>query len=370
MTNEYRPLDGYGLRRSQWHVGQHQSVLFKLFIYLCLGFVLLVMSIVVPLSNFADYPGYLQLSDDLATGYRPFRWWFEPISTGMIILSGVMIPDRQLSIDLLYRITEVLFFPAFIFVTVRYRPSTIGMLFAFAMSAPLLMFVTLRATPAYLLVWLATVQAREGKLRCVVTCLCGALFHFSATLALVPLLLCVVEQRLADDRRAKAVRWWITLILAGGAAALFIVRQHLNLFILDFVMQRLDTYASYVNGLDPMAVASGGLGESHLSHTIYLAGVAALVVMFCLQKQDNCARLRNLVVSSFIIFLLLEFSPVTAFRYSTFWIVPVLLAMPWNRIAPHPFFKFGLSLASAALFLYESYLCLDVMSRPDLSRFF
>jgi len=300
--------------------------------------------------RFADYDQYLVLTDGLY--YFANRKWLDLeigsnlLFLGLRILTGNTIRAVNLA--------HYLLGAAYIYFTfrlahrgdVKWR----GLMITFVLYGSLLAFVTIRATPAYMLVTLGVLDVIRGRKRGIVLTLAASLFHVSAVLALPPILLGYLQTRwkalywIERSTRAVAAAAVLLIVLFAGLRTLFASALASVVSLVPF----LNKYDVYTAGLDPNNAAQGG--GSSIVHLIYAVVMSAFMLTFVLMPDERCRKMRLYVIASYVIFLLLEFAPVTAFRQSQFWAIPAMLVFPWHRFIPSGFRAAAFAGACAVMF--------------------
>jgi hypothetical protein len=211
-----------------------------------------------------------------------------------------------------------------------------GLVFAFGLFGAALAFVTIRATPAYFLMTFAALEANKGRRRAIAIALAALLFHVSAVLAIVPVIGAVLQNRV------RALEWIggspRAIILIGGT--LIVVFLALSTFASGLLSEAiagipfLGKYVAYTSALDPTLQATGAVPTRSVAHLIYLLLVSVFTLVMLLAPDENCRRMRAYILLSYTIFIFLQFSPVTAYRQSQFWVMPAAMVLPWRWFAP------------------------------------
>jgi len=284
-------------------------------------------------ARFADYDQYLVLTDGLYF-FAAGRWLDFELGSNLLFLTLRILTGNTIrSVNLAHYILGA----AYIYFTFRLAHRNEvgwrGLLVVFALYGALLAFVTIRATPAYMLVALAALDVTRGRKRAVTLVLAATLFHVSALLALPPILAGLAQNRLRSlqwiTQSAKAV---FAVIGAAVAVFAFLYGAFASLLSnLVALVPFLNKYDVYTASLDPLSGSEGGLSTNHL---IYAVLMTTFALVFVAMPDERCRRLRLFVLISCVIFLLLEFAPVTAYRQSQFWTIPAMLIFPWQRFAP------------------------------------
>jgi len=317
---------------------------------------LLIVDIKSNPSSFADYYGYVFITDDLYNHVSRNWYTFEPISSGLLYGLRVISDNSLTSTDIARYFLPLVFFLSLVVVARRYQSSWQSVLIIFALFGPMLAFVTLRATPAYFVVALAAMSASRGKYISIVLCLIGSLFHVSALLALPPLVISVFQNRFKAlewlNRRGSAI---VLAIIAYGVL-FFVFRDDIIAFFLKLMSvfpAAIGKYFVYFVSVDQDVSTPLPGHPASVYHVEYWAAASAFVIFFLLLNDDRCIRLRGYLLSSYIIFVFMEFSPGSAFRESLFWVIPGILAAPWNRLRVGGFRDVAIVLGSVVIFVVQ-----------------
>lgn len=295
---------------------------------------IVIVNLFIPATKFADFPVYLWITDALYY-YNPGGWFgFEAGSNLLFIGLRALTGNTVMAISVAHYLLGAFFVFAMLRFAQRDEVGWRGMLMAFGLYGALLSFVTIRATPAYMLVTFGALEIARGRARGVLFALLGTMFHVSAILAVPPMIVGLAQNRLrvlswmTDSTKALVAVVGLGMLLFGLLQGLF------NSALLAVVnaIPFLNKYIVYTAGLDPInANQSGGRSINHL---IYAVVVSAFVFAFVIVRNETCRRLRGYVLTSYILFLILEIAPVTAYRQSQFWMLPALFVFPWQLLAP------------------------------------
>lgn len=280
--------------------------------------------------RFADYDTYTLYIDSLV--HFPSWDWLklEPLSNIYLWLCYWLTFDVIATNNLAHTILLVSV-PLLLWVT--FRPATTpwpALLAVFGLFGPLLTFVTLRATPAYLLATWAVYEAGARRRRAFLLIALAFGFHFSTVMVIPPLLLLFFRDRLPAWTHFE--RPVIVLVVGFGTiVVVFTAANALAGAALSYIsaIPFLSKYVAY------SAEANERL-ETSLNHYIFLGISAAMLILFLFTARDAARRLNLYMLSSFLIYLalFLAASPVAAFRQTPFWIIPLIGALPWQRFVP------------------------------------
>ena len=312
--------------------------------------VLLVNLFIAP-NRFADYYQYLLITDGLVYFYSGSWLGFEAGSNLIFLSLRLLTGDTVTAVNLAHYLLGAVYIYLYFLIVREEQVGWRGVLITFALYGSLLAFVTIRATPAYLLVTIAALQATRGRVSAVWLALAATLFHVSAVLAVPPIVLSVAQNRL------RGLQWitYSTRALVGvvlGAMLLFGLLRAAFASALNAVIGAipfLSKYVVYTAALDPLNDKGGG--ASSVNHLIYAIVLSVMVLLSLLMPEERCRRMRGYVLASYAVFLLLQFSPITAYRQSQYWTLPLMLVFPWHRFAPPGVAAIALVAVSLLLFM-------------------
>lgn len=293
---------------------------------------ILVIDILVPPHRFADYYQYLLITDGL--WYFDTANWlgFEAGSNLLFVSLRLLMGNTERAIDVAHYLLGGMFAVFAFRFAARKEVSWQGLLTMFSLYGSLLAFVTIRATPAYLLVAVGALEASKGRWSAILLGLAATMFHVSAVLALAPLLVALAQNRLSSlawvgrSTRSLAVALGLTVILFVAFRATLIAALASAVAAVPF----LGKYVVYTAALDPLNNNGPSAGPSIL-HLIYFIVLSVFTAVMLLMPEDRCRRFRGYLIGSYGVYLFLQFSPVTAYRESQFWMVPAVLIFPWAR---------------------------------------
>jgi hypothetical protein len=319
-------------------LGGNRNFLFFLIV------VILAIRIIVAPSYFADYASYVDLLEELKFNSDAASFILEPLSKLPLFIFGEFLSIEH-AVSLFSYINTLVFLIFFTVIVLRKNRSIIGLFLLFAIYVPLIAFISLRATPAYLCVALSFEFLWERRFRSsLMMCVVASLFHLSAVLVLVPLCICIVVGRFHTEKsnqltclnlRAVLV-FFVSLGLYFSGPILFgAVLQ--NIIPADSILSR---YSAYMLAVE----------REKLTHLVYFFCVLMVVYFFL---RDTASQHGHLFVEiAVILFAVLAISPVVAYRYSLYFMIPVLLNFPILKSGAREFWIFVIALPACGLFLF------------------
>lgn len=206
---------------------------------------------------------------------------------------------------------------------------------AFALYGSQLAFVTIRATPAYMIAAVAVMQAVRGQNRALLFAALAIMFHVSAVLALIPIAALTFKAKLewlSFLQRPKALFVALAIIIvvfAVGGSAIFSLTKT--------VFQNipfLGKYLVFAVGLSEAGGVSKIVSSFAIGHFVLLVAITAFTISFLLLNDDNTRNVGIFLIVSYVFYLFtfLAFSPIAAFRQTPFWVLPAFSIFPWHRV--------------------------------------
>lgn len=297
----------------------------------------LVIAVIHAISDeiaFADAPQYLYYVDNLYF-FRADDWFiFEPFSKINFIVLRALTGDTEHTVALSHYFISSAYLLGTLAIFPPRQANWRGLIMAFALYGSQLAFVTIRATPAYMLTGVAMMQAFRGRSNALGFIALAIMFHVSAVLALVPLSIVLAGSRIGDFRFLHSPKYLISIALVLGAIFVLIGPT-----IVDLVKDLFESipflgkYLVFAVGTSDAGGAS--LVESYaLGHFVLLGGITVFVFAFLVVPDATLRRLGVFVLVSYImyLFVFLAFSPIAAFRQTPFWVIPAFSIFPWAKV--------------------------------------
>lgn len=206
-----------------------------------------------------------------------------------------------------------------------------GLIMAFALYGSQLAFVTIRATPAYMIASIAVIHAAKGNNRAFLLVGLAILFHISSVLALLPVAALLFKSRLHALSFLQNPRVLFSLLALAGLV--FVLAGSTITAVVGAVFSSipfLGKYLVFSGGLD---TTTGG-SEFAVGHFVLLGAISVFTAAF-LTLQDKGTRSAGIfVIVSFIFYVLtfFAFSPIAAFRQTPFWMLPAFSLFPWQKV--------------------------------------
>jgi len=294
--------------------------------------------------NIADYDAYAYFTDVYWSGFD--RSWIlsEPFGWGSLLLLRWVTGSTHYAIVAAHWLLSLTTRAAILLLSSRYRLKWQGVMMSIAMFGPLLAIVTIRATPAYLLCVGAALLAARGSLFAVVLAGLGVLFHNTTILALIPIFLILFQKKFPNSVKIFENKVAIIVISAITGIIFLFYRQDLfNIFenIIALAPGFMQKYVVYFTSGGSEAAVNAAREPTSLFHIFFIAGATIMFAMYIFLSGEEQRPYRLFAISSFAIYIVLSTNPVTSFRQSIFWIIPILLTFPWEKLRPKPAVSLG-----------------------------
>lgn len=335
---------------------KYESKQFGYFVVSLIAIAILVTNLTIAPSRFADYFSYVDLFDEYYF-FRVETWFFfEPVSTFLFIALKHISKNTMDAVNIAHYLLGIFYVVFTVCIFKKYQVGWRSILLYFAVFGPLLAFVTIRATPAYLFALIAFFESLRARPVALVYVFLGTLFHMSAILALVPIILSLAQARYSILRwvyTAGLSTFLVILALAGLAALL---QTYFNEVLYNAIstIPILSRYIVYVTSfnINQMDATVDASTPSEF-HFVYLILTTIFVLTILTNKSNLCRRSRLFVLASYGIFLFLQFSPVSAFRQSVFWVLPMIFVFPWAKYTAGRFGAYPMFVVASAIFLFQ-----------------
>lgn len=321
---------------------------------LFISIVIVFVNSLIEAGRFADYFSYVELVDQYF--FFPGENWFlfEPASTLLFISLRYITGSATFSVDIAHYLLGLFYIFFMLKIVTEYKASWQSLLLCFCIFGPLLAFVTIRATPAYLFVALAFFETLRSKYKALLYVGLGALFHMSAMLALIPILLGLLQNRSRGFSWIYSAGLGTFITLVGTLTLITLAQTYFSDTIFDLIsnIPLLSRYLVYVSSSSSNSVSATSIGPS-IFHFLYLICCSLFLLLFLTNKSEICRKSRLFIFSSYIFFVVMQFSPVSAFRQSIFWMVPAIFVFPWSVFTGGRYGAYPLSVCALAVFAYQ-----------------
>lgn len=306
--------------------------------------------------DIADFPAYAYFTDVYWAGFD--RSWLvsEPLGWGLLLVLRNLAGSTDGAIQLAHWLLGISTPLLILYLARKFEVPWQGTLVTIALFGPLLAMVTIRATPAYLLCAAAAMIAAKGRLSSIALVGLSILFHNSAALAVPPILLILLQKRYPTLIRPFQSRISIIVIAAVFSMVMLYFRGDLFAFVETLIASTpgsIQKYLVYFSVETNTGVNTNIDLENSLFHVLFLAGATMVFSVYIFLGSQEQFPYRLFAIASFAVFLVLNINPVTAYRQSLFWIIPLLFTFPWSRLKPRFLVSMLLIAFSGILFGYN-----------------
>lgn len=293
---------------------------------LIIVFVFGLVRLVYSPSFFADYDSYLTLVEQLKNVEFFKLIGPEFIVRGVIKGLSTIIDDQARVVDIMSYVNTFMSILLLAYICATWARSNLNALIISALYGPLLFLVLIRASLAYLIVTYVILRGVRFRFISVCLLLIAVGFHASAIVAVGAIFLSGFVLKV---RRKIAIRLGVAFSLT---ALLFVVLRA------DYLLKHAAEFIGTV-------VAEGSIiaerliyftqdyGERSYFHVFYAIFVAiAVIYYFAGRKYDKFSREDAYILTSFLVFVLMQIAPVAAFRFSLFFMIPLLLRLDFHGV--------------------------------------
>lgn len=283
----------------------------------------------------ADYDAYAYFTDLYWSGFD--RSWLtsEPFGWGTLLSLRALTGTTEEAIVFAHWLLGAFTCFSILALAIRYNLQWQGVMLSIAMFGPLLSMVTIRATPTYLMCVVSALTIRKNPTLGIILALSAALFHNTAFLSFFPILLIIIQDRFQwlnrkfRNKPALVISsTFIALLFVLFRQSMFSILEQMISFLPGFA-EKYIVYFSLGNSETPITA------EPSIFHNFFIGGVTLIFALYLILGKEVQEKYVAFAVASFAIFIMLSANPVTSYRQSIFWIVPILLTFPWERLKPN-----------------------------------
>jgi hypothetical protein len=323
----------------------------------------LLLAVLFGPSGFADYNVYMGYAENLRRSDFSDFVGPEFFSRALLKLLASASGSPETGVALMAWGIFVSTFTAIALLSRSYAPAPANVAALLAFFGSLLVFNTLRASPAYLLVAFVILRGPRWDWVSAFALLLGIGFHVSVVLPAAALALYALLRWALGDRprrNAWAFGILVALAIAGQVALRSGLAEVLQIFSEGSDFARLPALTGY-------------LDQALFSHSVlhdiwYLAIASVGVVLFHADHGLPDFSRRQLFVAFFVVFTVLQVSPVAAHRFSLFFLIPLVLGTDHQKLVPalttSRAFRFGFPIVVGALFVATFLLNVSPRSNP------
>jgi len=322
-----------------------------------MGGMLLFLAVIFRPSAFADYWPHVWMVDGLHGVGLGELLGPEMVSRSLLALFGRLFMRSETAVDAM---ATLLLFGSLLglgLLARRWAPTPANLAVVVALFGPLLAFVLFRASFAYLLVAFVILRGPRFDGVSAGAMLLALGFHMSALLVLPALALHAILRVTVADSFPRFL-WTCGAVAVLSLLAPIALASYLGYGTeLLAANPEISRAAEVSNYLNPEFLARS------MGHDLYLLGVVALGLLLAwTDRHSGDLRRRTLFLAFFAVFAFLQVSPVAAFRFSPYFLIPLLLETDFpTALATRfgaPAIAVGLGLGSGVVFLVAFLGCL------------
>lgn len=308
----------------------HLEMPLRIFVYLTAfsASLVLIFSIFwINVTRLPDYENYLLWAIEFQEKSWAELGFIEFFSFAQIKFFGSLGNSVDMGLQKLYILNVIIAAIGLFGLSVRYGKTVSGVVLVYVLYAPLLSYITLRATPAYLLVsWFILI--RKGVFYKSLLMVIAFLYHMTA----------IIPAVLVTGVGFLKLSAWLNLEDKKSRFQ-FLIGSILFLGICVELMWNLgigDGIASFAVGLtaatdkfqEYLEMASFYRSKAHFGYFVFV------LMTTCFYLHMTSGSINDfwwLIVSALVTFIFLSISPVAAYRFSIFFLLPVFLTFPKTK---------------------------------------
>lgn len=303
------------------------SVPSRISIYLAAlsGSLLLIYSIFwIDVTRLSDYENYLQHAIEIQEKSWGELGFIEFFSFAQIKFFGSLGNEVSIGLHKLYVLNATIAAIGLFGLSVKYAQTFSGVFLVYVLYGPLMSYVTLRATPAYLLVaWFVLME--QGALRKFILMLIASFYHVTAV---VPAVLVAgvnflkLSNWLYQENKNSNSSILIISIFFLGICIELIWMLGFGDNIVRLLLELTIDVGKFQEYLD---LASIYRTPAHFGYFVFVLLATCSYLYF---TSGFLGNLWWVIVMALVTFIFLSISPVAAYRFSIFFLLPVFLTFP------------------------------------------
>lgn len=288
---------------------------------------LLVGFLFIDTSRLPDYGNYYSWADELQSlSWHDFELR-EVISFALLKLFGSFGNSVHQGLTAFYLLNLFIATFGLLAISVKYARSGLGVIIVYALYGPLLAYITLRATMAYILVSWAFLMNGTWFRRILISCFASA-FHVTALIPSAAIAGAALSGTTCTQAQMHASRHRVLLLFFMLVAAFFAQVAWLQGWGDSAALSIVSLIPSASRFSEYFAAAAQFRSPAHVA---YFAFVLTFVSSYLYITRNARDHSWCLIYTSLFLFLCLSISPVAAFRFSIFIMIPIILRYPVPR---------------------------------------
>jgi hypothetical protein len=321
------------------------------------GGMLLLLSVIFRPSAFADYWPHVWIVDGLHGVEVSQLIGPEMVSRSLLAVLGRVSRNSEAAVDAMATLLLTCSLLGFGLLARKWAATPSNLAVVVGLFGPLLAFVLLRASFAYLLVAFVILRGPRFDALAAGAMLLALGFHLSVLLVLPALALyAILRATVADNFRRFLFTW-------GAVAVLSLIAPFALAPLLGYGTEALSANPEISRAAEVSNYLNPEFLSRSLGHDLYLLGVVALGLLLAwTDRHSGDLRRRTLFLAFFAVFAFLQVSPVAAFRFSPYFLLPLLLEADFPKALAARFgdtpVAVALGLGSGVVFLVAFLGCL------------
>ena len=292
----------------------------------------------IDVTRLSDYENYLQYAIDFQEKSWGELGLVELFSFAQIKFFGSLGNEVSIGLQKLYVLNATIAAIGLFGLSVRYAQTFSGVFLVYVLYGPLMSYVTLRATPAYLLVaWF--VLMKQGAFRKFILMLVAAFYHITAVVPAILVagvnLLKLSDWLNPDNKNANSSIFVISIFFLGICIEL--------MWMLGFgdIVVRLVLELTAGAGKFQEYLESASIYRT-LAHFGYFVFVLLATCFYLYLTSGFVDDLWWVIFLALVTFIFLSISPVVAYRFSIFFLLPVFLTFPKTKNPQEHFLNYSI----------------------------
>lgn len=315
------------------------------------GSLFLIYSIFwIDVTRLSDYENYLQYAIEFQEKSWGELGFVEFFSFAQIKFFGSLGNEVSIGLQKLYVLNAIIAAIGLFGLSVKYAQTFSGVFLVYVLYGPLMSYVTLRATPAYLLVaWFVLME--KGAFRKFILMLIAAFYHVTA----------VVPAVLVAGVNFLKLSGWLNPENNNSNPTIFII----SIFFLGICIELMwmlgfgDIIVSLVLELttgagkfqEYLESASMYRTPAHFGYFVFVLLATCFYLYLTSGFVDN---LWWVIVLALVSFIFLSISPVVAYRFSIFFLLPVFLTFPKTKNSQENFLNYSIIFTGLIIGIVQS----------------
>jgi EpsG family len=312
-------------------------------LFICLALFIALIWATVPFIYFADAQNYINFIETIKDANDLDFFYIDPISKIVLYIIESYTNNLEYTLAVSTVLIGAIFYISLLWFS-NYLTNFVWqrLLLYTALYGPLLAFVTLRATPAYIAILIAVIVLGRKKYLSILLGILAIGIHVSALVPFFIILLTIAYCNFKDNLFFIFNNKIIKLLMLAGLFA-FINYALINIDYL-LALLTLEKYFAYTD--------TGGANVSP-SHYLYLLFIS-IIYFYSLTTSKFDAYLDLYLKLSYLSYLLFFFvSPIIAFRLTIFWFPLVIFFCYIPKIFKNAFYGILSLILPLSLLIYN-----------------